>query len=169
MGLIFRNRAKDWFVSNVHVRSFIKPNDLQNKWIMDGIECVVNVSSDFNEEVSNYLRQKNIAYYWFPMSEQNKNMGLHSIYGALKVLQPYVDRKEPIIIHCFGGNNRSKVIFESLYYLNFGSWPNGAVDCKTLTNCESGHLPPINVYQSFIQDIKRGKSLDESLKSIYNA
>lgn len=168
MGLIFRNRAKDWFVNNVHVRSFVKPNDLQNKRITDGIKCVVNISSDYNEKVSFCLRQQDIAYYRFPMSEQNKDMVLHSIYGALKVIQPYIDRKEPVIIHCFGGNNRSKVIFESLYYLNFGLWPNDDENCKTLTNCMNGHLPHINVYQSFVQEIKMGKSLDECIKSIYN-
>lgn len=169
MNFLFRKNTKDWFIKNVHVRSFLKSSDLQNKWIMDGIKCVVNVSSDNDEDVSFELRKRGIAYYWFPMSEQNDDMGLHSIYGALKVLQPFIDRKEPVIIHCFGGNNRSKVIYESLYYLNFGEWSNDAADCKTLTNCDSGHLPPLNVYQSFIQDIKRIYSIDECLKSIYNA
>ncbi|MCM1450914.1 MAG: hypothetical protein NC102_01470 [Clostridium sp.] len=169
MNFLFRKSTKDWFIKNVHVRSFLKPADLQNKWIIDGIKCVVNVSSDQDEEVSHELQKRGIAYYWFPMLEQNEDMGLHSIYGALKVLQTFIDRKDSVIIHCFGGNNRSKVIFESSFYLNFCSWPNDDVNCKTLTNCLTGHLSLINFYQSFIQEVKRGKSLDECLKTIYNA
>lgn len=166
MNFLFRKSAKDWFIKNVHVRSFIKPSDVQNKWIMDGIKCVVNVSSDYDEDVSSELRKRGIAYYWFPMSEHNDDMGLHSIYGALKVLQPFVDRKEPVIIHCYGGNNRSKVIYESLYYLNFGEWPSDDENCKTLINCTKGHLHQFNVFQSFIEEVKRGKSLDECLTQL---
>lgn len=157
MNFLFRKSTKDWFVKNVHVRSFLKPSDLQNKWIMDGIKCVVNVSSDYDEEVPSELRKRGVSYYWFPMSEQNDDMGLHSIYGALKVLQLFVDRKESVIIHCYGGNNRSKVIYESLYYLNFGEWPNDDEDCQTLTNCKVAHLPNEQRYMSFFAEYQRGE------------
>lgn len=160
MGFLFRNNLKEWFIKNIHVRSFVNLADLQNKWIVGDIKCVVNVSSDFNEDVCMQLRQMNIAYHWFPMSEQNKDMGLHSIYGALKVLQRYVDRKEPVIIHCFGGNNRSKVVYEALYFLNFGTWPSDIDDCRTLRNCKEEHLPTEQYYKSFLQNIKAGKPLD---------
>ena len=164
MSILFHNRAKDWFAKNVRVRSFVNNADLQNKWIMEGVKCVVNVSSDYDEAVCTQLLQMGIAYFWFPMSEQNENMGLHSIYGALKVLQPYIDRKDAVIIHCFGGNNRSKVIYESLFYLNFDSWPNNNSDSKNEINCMEGHLPNEKHYLSFLQNIKVGKTLDDCLK-----
>lgn len=166
MSILFHNRAKDWFAKNVRVRSFVNNADLQNKWIMEGVKCVVNVSSDYDESVCTQLRQMGIAYFWFPMSEQNEDMGLHSIYGALKVLQPYIDRKDAVIMHCFGGNNRSKVIYESLFYLNFGSWPNNNSVSKTEINCMEGHIPNEKHYLSFLQNIKAGKILDDCLKPL---
>lgn len=166
MGILFHNRSKDWFAKNVRVRSFVNISDIQNKWIMEGVKCVVNVSSDYDEAVCTQLCQMGVAYFWFPMSEQNEDMGIHSIYGALKVLQLYIDRKDAVIIHCFGGNNRSKVVYEALYYLNFGSWPNNSSDCKTRTNCKEGHLPSEQHFINLLQHIKDGKSLDDCLRQL---
>ncbi len=158
---------KSWFTRNVRIRSMLALSDLQNKWIMEGVSCIVNVSSDFNEEIYTLLVQKAIPYFWFPMSETNDNMGLHSIYGALKVLQTYIEQKKSVIIHCFGGNNRSRVVYESLYYLNFKSWP---VDvdgtCKVLQNCSEGHLPNIEEYEQFLENISKHKLLNDCLIAI---
>ncbi len=108
------------------------------------------------------LRKRDVAYFWFPMSEQNADMGLHSIFGALRVLQPYIERREPVIIHCFGGNNRSKLVYDSLFYLNFKAWPDG--NDAVARNCDAKHLPSIDEYVKFIEDIRDGKSLDDCLR-----
>lgn len=154
---------KNWLLKNVRLRGFLSSTDLQNKWIMDGVGCVINVSSDFDAQ----LRKMGISYYWFPMSESNGDMGLNSIYGALNILQPYIKRLRSIIIHCQGGNNRSRVVKESLYFANYGSWPVEVDDtCKVIQNCTEGHLPPIDIYENFLRNVHEGKSLDDCLTLI---
>lgn len=153
-----------FFLKHMRVRGSLTLTDLQNKWIMDGVCCVINVSSDFNATVDAQLRKMGIPYYWFPMAESNNDMGLNSIYGAVNILQPYIESLQPVIIHCQRGNNRSRVVKESLYFANYNSW---LVDIdgtfKVKQNCAEGHLPPIEIYENFLRSVHEGKSLDDCL------
>lgn len=158
-------QTKEWFVKNIRVRSNLSVSDIENKWIMMDALCVINVSSNFNKEVYTRLQEQGIRYFWFPMSELNGDMGLHSIYGALCILRTFVESKVPCIIHCFGGNNRSVVIYESLYYLCFASWPKDAEGSVVFKNCQNGHLPSLNCYEDFISRIRENLSLEKCLES----
>ena len=156
----------EWFKRNIKFRSFLTKADLSNKWIIRGIGCVINVSSDHNDEVFRGLLEMGIQYNWFPMSEQNQDMGLHSLFGALQMLMSCVKRRIPCIIDCMGGNNRSKVVYESLHYICFSSWPFDVEESAVYKNCNQGHLPAITEYQRFISMIRAGIPLDEILRKI---
>lgn len=161
--------TKEWFIKNIRVRSNLSLSDIENKWIMMDAQCVVNVSSNFNQEVYAKLQEQGIAYFWFPMSEQNEDMGLHSIFGALGILKTYVDMRKPCIIHCFGGNNRSVVVYESLYYLCFSSWPKNHEETVTFKNCQNNHLPDWNQYESFLSAIRSRRDIEEVFSATHSS
>lgn len=159
--------SNDWFVKNIKVHRILSIADIDNRWIIGDVKCVVNVSSDPNSEVCRVLQAKNINCYWFPMTECNSDMGLHSIFGALQILRGYIELRESCIIHCYGGNNRSRVVYESLYYLYFSNWPTPIEDTKVFENSQKGHLPSIDKYIKFLTDMKDNRNIENCFEGCY--
>lgn len=153
----------------VTVRPFLTLIDAKNKWIMRNVTTVINVSSKYDYDVAIYLRSIGVTLYWFPMTEQSGYMGLHSIFAALSILRDVVERKEAAIIHCFGGNNRSQLVYECLSFMVNNVWIEHEYQCyKSVVdyNCTNGYLPCKDLMEQFIKGIRGGKDLESLMKDI---
>ena len=106
---------KQYSFSNIKARPFPTINDINNPWIFGKVKCVINVS----EHISNFEKEyaeRGISYFHFPLKENVDDMGWENILSAVKVLIENVKNDIPTIVHCIGGNNRSRSVVEAAYF-----------------------------------------------------
>lgn len=154
---------------NITVRPFLTLADAKNKWIIRDASTVINVSAKFDFDVAKYLTSVSVNYYWFPMTEQSGYMGLHSIFAALSILRDVVARKETAIIHCFGGNNRSQLVYECLFYMTNHKWIEHEYQGYQSVidyNCANKFLPCKESMEHFLNGIKAGKELEDLMNDL---
>ena len=94
-------------------------------------------------------------------------MDVNAILQAVAKLAEYDKDGTPIIVHCMGGNNRSRTVVEAFYFAKLGThledeykgYPN-----HLLFNCGEGFLPPNKglvtnpsayPYETWINDLLR--------------
>jgi len=101
--------------ANIDVRPELTLADVNNKYIFGDTKHVINVSTRVNEEVKNAILAKGATYDWFPLNEEPV-MEIENVEKAVEALNTYKQDGEHIIVHCVGGNNRSRTVVELLYY-----------------------------------------------------
>jgi hypothetical protein len=113
-------KFNDWFENKLKITRYPKPEEILK---LSDIKYIINVSDEYNLKIHNICMEKNIKYFWFPMNECTDNMGINSIYGAMKIL--FIAEKEnaKIIVHCHAGSNRSVTIGECYFYLRTKKYP----------------------------------------------
>lgn len=102
------------------VRSFPTLMDLHNPYIFGGVKCVINVSEKTNESLCRYYLENDIRYYHLPLLENVADMGLENILKAVKILVANHTDGVRTIVHCIGGNNRSRLVSECAHFALFG-------------------------------------------------
>lgn len=100
---------------------------------------------DYREpEVIDLIHSKGGTFDWFPTEEQP--MDVNAILQAVAKLAKYDKEGTPIIVHCMGGNNRSRTVVEAYHFSKFGThledMYKGYLN-HLHYNCESGYLPPL--------------------------
>ena len=147
--------------SNIKVVGFPSITSLQEDGQYQHCNVVINVSDEFyigNSESQMVLGK--LGYY-FPLGEQNTDMGVVSIFGALQVLYSiYKFNPEWIVlIHCQAGKNRSPTVRAAFYYMMLGEHEpdrttQGGRNNRLLDNCSRGHLPELAKMESFLSYCK---------------
>lgn len=104
---------------------------------------IINVSDEYYPERVSDRRE----YFWFPMSEQKRDMGLNSIYGAIYILSLAEANRDSVYLHCHSGNNRSWTVACAYYFFRTGEHlirpvKSGPHENKLLANCARAYLPP---------------------------
>lgn len=135
---------KNYDFANITVRPFLKLSDVNNPYIFGETKHVINVCDYREPEVIDLIHSKGATFDWFPTEEQP--MDVDAILHAVAKLAEYDKDGTPIIMHCMGGNNRSRTVVEAYHFAKTGThledMYRGHLN-HLHYNCESGYLPPI--------------------------
>ncbi len=109
---------KKWFNNKLEIGPMIhEPINKMGVNIMNH-NVIINVCDFSNFD---YAKQFNLSqYYWFPINETHKEIGLNSIYAALWTLMQSYERDLTVYLHCYSGRNRSKLIGALFYWMMTG-------------------------------------------------
>lgn len=135
---------KNYDFANITVRPFLKLSDVNNPYIYGETKHVINMCDYREPEVIDLIESKGATFDWFPTEEQP--MDVNAILQAVAKLFEYDRDGSPIIVHCLGGNNRSRTVVEAYHFAKLGrhledeykGYPN-----HLLYNCGEGFLPLI--------------------------
>lgn len=135
---------KNYDFANITVRPFLKLSDVNNPYIYGDTKHVINMCDYREPEVIDLIESKGATFDWFPTEEQP--MDVNAILQAVAKLFEYDRDGSPIIVHCLGGNNRSRTVVEAYHFAKLGrhledeykGYPN-----HLLYNCGEGFLPLI--------------------------
>lgn len=130
--------------ANITVRPFLKLSDVNNPYIFGETKHVIDMCYYREPEVIDLIESKGATFDWFPTEEQP--MDVNAILQAVAKLFEYDRDGSPIIVHCLGGNNRSRTVVEAYHFAKLGrhledeykGYPN-----HLLYNCGEGFLPLI--------------------------
>lgn len=130
--------------ANITARPFPTVSDVSNPYIFGGIKSVINVSEKEDVRLSDYYKAHSITYHHLPIKEGVSNMGWSNILKCAKIIIDNVRNDIPTIVHCVGGNNRSRLVVECAFFALYGSHLtdeyNGAIN-HLQYNVEQGYLP----------------------------
>ena len=140
--------------AKITVRPFLKLSDVNNPYIFGETKHVINMCAHREPEVIDLIHSKGGTFDWFPTEEQP--MDVNAILQAVAKLAEYDKDGTPIIVHCMGGNNRSRTVVEAYHFAKTGThledeykgYPN-----HLLYNCGEGFLPPIKDMEKMIRHI----------------
>jgi len=135
---------KNYDFANITVRPFLKLSDVNNPYIFGETKHVINMCDYREPEVIDLIHSKGGTFDWFPMEEQP--MDVDAILQAVIKLAEYDKDGTQIIVHCMGGNNRSRTVVEAYHFTKTGThledMYRGYMN-HLHYNCESGYLPPL--------------------------
>lgn len=147
-----------WFNKNLIVSRYPVINEYDCMY--KEIDIIINVSDEHYNAYAAAVNERGKQYYWFPMSEVNKNMGMHSIFGSLGVLYQAYHADQKVLLHCHAGANRSPTVQAAFYYLMVGQhlpdekkgrlW----VKSNVLIHNAGKHLPELSTMEKWIQQLK---------------
>ncbi len=132
--------------------------DVNNKWIFTPeIEMMLNVSQKYKAEIVDAIKQKGIEYYHFPLDEEVPDIGWENIKKAIKILFECEEQGKHILVHCDGGNHRSRLVVEAFHFAKTGT--HLADEYKGFNNhliydCRSGFLPPLEEVEEELKQMK---------------
>lgn len=153
-----------WFNDKLEVGPM--PNAEMKDWNISKYAYIINVSDElyFGEYYGFSMRRH---YFWYPMSEQKRDMGINSIFGALCTLWEAEDRRDRVYLHCHSGSNRSWTVAAAYYYMRTGvhldrPTRSGAYVNKLVSNCHRAYLPPQAEMEAWLRYI--GNALKEGMQ-----
>ena len=149
---------KAYKFANITVRPYPNMCDVNNKWIFTPeIGVVVNVSQKYKAEIVDAIKQKGIEYFHFPLDEEVPDIGWENIKKAVKTLMHYDNTDKHILVHCDGGNHRSRLVVEAFHYAKLGTHfidEYKGYDNHLIYDCCSGYLLPLEEVKTELKNIK---------------
>ena len=149
---------KAYKFANITVRPYPNMCDVNNKWIFTPeIGVVVNVSQKYKAEIVDAIKQKGIEYFHFPLDEEVPDIGWENIKKAVKTLMHYDNTDKHILVHCDGGNHRSRLVVEAFHYAKLGTHfidEYKGYDNHLIYDCSSGYLLPLEEVEIELKNIK---------------
>lgn len=165
-----KDKFKFWFEYCL----VVGPIPIKNKVIIlpkNNYQMVINVCDFSPFEYSTELFKAGIMYFWSPISEMKKDIGLNSIYAALHNLYNAYLLNMNVYLHCWSGRNRSKLVAACLYWMMTGEdydspiydtrnvydkdlLPTVIYKNKLHYNCERGFIPPEQDMKRFLLYLK---------------
>ena len=137
--------------ANITVCPFLKLSDINNPYIFGQTKHVINMCDYREPEVIAAIEAHGATYDWFPTDEQP--MDGNAILQAVAKLAEYDKDGSPIIVHCMGGNNRSRTVVEAYHFAKIGThiedMYRGYFN-HLHYNCESGFLPPLKEMEQLL-------------------
>ena len=168
-----------WFHKNIKIRSYPNLLDLSNKYIIGDVDIVINVSDIMKPDIYTKIKEKGIEYFWFPMNESSKDIGINSIFGACTILFNAEKENKNVLLHCKGGNNRSQTLAQAYYFLRTQKHiitDYKDFDNQLIYNAENEHLPAIEKMEMFLTELylklkteQKGGELDDLKIKIINS
>ena len=128
--------------ANIEVRPFLQLIDINNKWIFGDTKHVINLCRYRDPIVIDAIIAKGATFDWFPTDERPMNAEM--ILKAIVKLTEYDKDGGHIIVHCMGGNNRSRTVVEAFHYFKTGVQFDDeykGYSNHLLYNCGEGYLP----------------------------
>lgn len=96
------------------VHSFPTMADLRNPWIGGKADVIINVSEkEYPQEYMEFLDARDCAYHHLPLAEEGEDMGIENILKALEIISQSLESGKKVLLHCIGGNNRSRTVAEA--------------------------------------------------------
>ena len=149
---------KAYKFANITVRPYPNMCDVNNKWIFTPeIGVVINVSQKYKAEIVDAIKQKGIEYFHFPLDEEVPDIGWENIKKAVKTLMHYDNTDKHILVHCDGGNHRSRLVVEAFHYAKLGTHfidEYKGYDNHLIYDCCSGYLLPLEEVETELKNIK---------------
>ena len=144
--------------AKITVRPYPNMCDVNNKWIFTPeIGVVINVSQKYKAEIVDAIKQKGIEYFHFPLDEEVPDIGWENIKKAVKTLMHYDNTEKHILVHCDGGNHRSRLVVEAFHYAKLGTHfidEYKGYDNHLIYDCKSGYLLPLKEVEEALKNIK---------------
>ena len=148
---------KAYKFANITVRPYPNKCDVNNKWISTPeIGVVINVSQKYKAEIVDAIKQKGIEYYHFPLDEEVPDIGWENIKKAVKTLMHYDNTDKQILVHCDGGNHRSRLVVEAFHYAKLGTHlidEYKGYDNHLIYDCKSGYLLPLEEVEEALKKL----------------
>lgn len=147
-------KFSEWYSKKLTVGAY--PYLINGRFEAAAYQYCINVSDEYNDEAAQRIIQAGTRYFWFPMNECRKDIGLNSIYGALCILYQAEQAGAAAYLHCHAGANRSPIVQQCYYYARNGCHSEGGSDlrCGQLMDAVArGHLPPIGEMRKFLSKI----------------
>ena len=149
---------KAYKFAKITVRPYPNMCDVNNKWIFTPeIGVVINVSQKYKAEIVEAIKQKGREYFHFPLDEEVPDIGWENIKKAVKTLMHYDNTDKHILVHCDGGNHRSRLVVEAFHYAKLGTHfidEYKGYDNHLIYDCKSGHLLPLEEVEEALKIIK---------------
>lgn len=153
--------------AKITVRPFLKLSDVNNPYIFGETKHVINMCDYREPEVIDLLHSKGATFDWFPTEEQP--MDENAILQAVAKLAEYDKDGTPIIVHCMGGNNRSRTVVEAYHFAKTGTHLEDeykGYHNHLLYNCGEGFLPPINEMEKLLLSKKNNPCIPKRMVEI---
>lgn len=112
---------KAYSFAKITVRPYPNICDINNKWIFtEDTSAVINVSQKDKKEITDAIIKKGIEYHHFPLAKEVEDIGWSNIIEAVKRIRDYDTQGKRIIVHCDGGQNRSRSVVEAYHFAKTG-------------------------------------------------
>ena len=143
-----------WFSSKLFQGAF--PYIVEKNFNCSSFDIIINVSDEWYPETESNL-EHSTRYYWSPMNECKKDIGLNSIFGAMLILLHAEQNNLKVYLHCHACRNRSEIVKCCYYFMRTGKQleteQNGFIN-RLVAACSRGYLPPRAEMESFLKDIQ---------------
>ena len=149
---------KAYKFAKITARPYPNMCDVNNKWIFTPeTGVVINVSQKYKADIVEAIKQKGIEYYHLPLDEEVPDISWDNIKKAVKILFECEQRDKHILVHCDGGNHRSRLVVEAFHYAKFGIHfidEYKGYDNHLIYDCCSGYILPLKEVETELKNIK---------------
>ena len=90
------------------------------------------------------------------LQEEVVDIGWENVQKAVKTLMLYNSIDKQILVHCDGGNHRSRLVVEAFYFAKFGTHlidEYKGYENHLIYDCSAGYLPPLNVVEDVLKQL----------------
>lgn len=154
----------EWFAGKLKVVGYPTLEELiDKKERYASFDLIINVSDEFDIGYANQVWDiGHKQYFWFPMGEMHKDMGIVSMFGALQTMHSAYDKSFSILLHCHAGANRSPTVQAAFYFMMTGQHLNDTemtgkgrlkANNMLLLNCGK-HLPELEKMEKWLKACK---------------
>ena len=148
---------KAYSFAKITVRPYPNICDINNCWIFTkDTAAVINVSQKEKKEITDAIIRKNMEYHHFPLAEEVHDIGWENLLRAVRTIARYDAQEKRIIVHCNGGQNRSRTVVEAFHFVKTGKHITdeykGFMN-HLIYNSSSGYLPCIEEIESTLQQL----------------
>lgn len=102
--------------ADIQARPFPTVADIDNPYIFGSAEIVINVSERRDEILEEIMAERGITLYHCPLKEHVPDMGWRNLTEAVDIILGAIKDHKSVIVHCIGGNNRSRTVVEAAYF-----------------------------------------------------
>lgn len=116
---------------------------------------VINVSDFSSLDYHDIITMDKALYYWFPLNEIKGDIGLNSIYAALNILYDAYKNNWSVLLHCFNGSNRSKLVAACFHFMITGEHihqGNPKYYNRIYSNSAKGKIPLLPDMEQFLRN-----------------
>lgn len=112
------SRYENWSKSKLLIGQY--PELVNTRFDKTKYDIIINVSDEFYANIDDVRLSNEPRRYWFPLNECTSDMGINSIFAALKILYLAETMNESVYLHCHAGVNRSKTVAQAYHYMRTG-------------------------------------------------
>ena len=136
---------KSYTFAPIAAREYPTVKILDNPYIWGGVDCCINLSEKpYSPELEAAMSAHGIEWRHLPISEEDDADWCDALNEALTSLQVAYREGMKMVVHCDGGNNRSRTFVEAFYFMLMGQHYHDEYKGEYnhfIYNCKIGHLP----------------------------